>query len=145
MTQTKQEKQRAYWRAWYERNKEKQSERGKAWRAANPTRCRGYDKERRRSLEYRRRKKMRWLYGITPEQKAEMFVGQGGRCAICSTDISADTKAQHLDHCHVTGAVRAILCRGCNMALGHAGDDPQRLRAMAAYLEHHQTKKSPET
>jgi hypothetical protein len=42
-----------------------------------------------------------------------------------------------MDHCHATDAVRAPLCNGCNVALGAAGDDPVRLRALADYVERH--------
>lgn len=40
-----------------------------------------------------------------------------------------------IDHCHSTGKPRGLLCRTCNLAVSYAGDDPQRLRALADYLE----------
>jgi Recombination endonuclease VII len=39
-----------------------------------------------------------------------------------------------LDHAHDTGKYRGPLCFHCNLALGHAHDDPGRLEALAAYL-----------
>jgi hypothetical protein len=39
------------------------------------------------------------------------------------------------DHCHVTGAFRGWLCGHCNTALGQVFDQPDVLRALAAYLE----------
>lgn len=39
------------------------------------------------------------------------------------------------DHKHSTGEARGILCRRCNLAIGNALDDPDRLRAAAIYLE----------
>lgn len=53
-------------------------------------------------------------------------------CAICGR---ADPS--HWDHDHQTGVWRELLCRGCNIGLGHFGDDPARLRAAADYLERH--------
>lgn len=52
------------------------------------------------------------------------------RCAICSS-------TNHLvgDHNHATGAARGILCRNCNLAIGHMHDNPEKLRAAALYLE----------
>lgn len=144
MTQTKQEKQRTYWRAWYARNKEKQREYGRAWRTANPARCRAYEKKQRTNPTHRRRKRYRELYGITPEFKAAMVSAQGNCCAICMEDLSGNSRRQHLDHCHTSGTVRAVLCPPCNITLGLVKDNPTTLRAMADYLEHHQTKKSPE-
>jgi hypothetical protein len=43
----------------------------------------------------------------------------------------------HVDHCHQTGHVRALLCTGCNSGLGAFRDSPERLREAAAYIEHH--------
>lgn len=51
-------------------------------------------------------------------------------CAVCG---SVDRLV--IDHCHHSGQVRAALCNSCNLALGHAQDDPGRLRALASYLE----------
>jgi hypothetical protein len=40
-----------------------------------------------------------------------------------------------VDHCHDTGAVRALLCIQCNAGLGHFDHNPARLRAAASYVE----------
>lgn len=69
-----------------------------------------------------------------------METAQEGRCAICRrtpTEAELGEDHLHIDHCHAEGphAVRGLLCRGCNYAIGHAADDPERLRAMADYLE----------
>jgi len=40
-----------------------------------------------------------------------------------------------IDHDHKTGIIRGILCKDCNLILGWVKDDPDRLRAMVAYLE----------
>jgi len=39
------------------------------------------------------------------------------------------------DHCHITELHRGWLCDGCNHILGLSKDDPDRLRALAEYLE----------
>lgn len=39
------------------------------------------------------------------------------------------------DHCHASKAFRGWLCTNCNVALGLIGDDPTRLRSLAAYAE----------
>jgi len=71
--------------------------------------------------------------GCTPEQKAKLILDQAGKCAICERQ-NVDL---FVDHCHATDKVRAALCRNCNLALGHAKDNPANLRKMAAYLEAH--------
>lgn len=53
-------------------------------------------------------------------------------CQVCSKDVGHSIC---LDHCHKTGKFRGFLCNGCNLALGSVGDDPERLRKLAAYLE----------
>ncbi len=77
-------------------------------------------------------------YGMTIEQRDEMLVSQGGACAICSVQIAFDkNRSAHVDHCHATGKVRAILCKDCNPGLGWFRDSPELLRAAAAYIEKH--------
>lgn len=76
----------------------------------------------------------RYLYGVTPEQYAALLAKQDNRCAICKTDTPNGQGGWHVDHDHTTGAVRGLLCNSCNLMLGQAKDDPDRLRAALAYL-----------
>lgn len=39
------------------------------------------------------------------------------------------------DHCHITDLFRGWICKACNSTLGWAKDDPDRLRALAEYIE----------
>src|SRR6516164_3074869 len=63
-------------------------------------------------------------YGITEDQWWLLFEQQGRCCAICATTVAclAKEKRWATDHDHVTGAVRGILCHGCNLLLGKLGD-----------------------
>src|SRR5712691_9627244 len=56
---------------------------------------------------------------------------QNGACAICRKKPKG---LLCVDHCHVTGKVRGLLCRKCNSALGFYDDDPGLARAGADYL-----------
>ena len=64
-----------------------------------------------------------------------MLEAQGGTCAICQS-----APAEHVDHDHDTGAVRALLCFNCNGGLGQFRDDPAVLRAAADYVEEHRRR-----
>lgn len=70
-------------------------------------------------------------YGVTSQQVADMFERQAGACAICGSSLF-DTC--HIDHCHITGNVRGLLCRACNHGLGNFNDSPEALVAAANYL-----------
>tara|TARA_B110000902_G_C14200061_1_gene547391 strand:- start:51 stop:593 length:543 start_codon:yes stop_codon:yes gene_type:complete len=54
-------------------------------------------------------------------------------CQICSEGVKGITK--HIDHCHMTGRVRGILCRKCNLALGHFNDNETSLKRAIEYLK----------
>lgn len=75
-------------------------------------------------------------YGITAERFAALVEAQSNACGICGVDMGKG-KGRHVDHCHMTGNVRALLCHRCNVALGMARDDPGLLRTMADYIERH--------
>lgn len=73
---------------------------------------------------------LRRRYGITVEHFDRMFAEQGGLCAICR-----EAPAEHVDHDHATGRVRALLCFNCNGALGQFRDRPDLMLAAYAYLQ----------
>lgn len=76
-------------------------------------------------------------YGMTLQEYYERLADQDGRCAVC--DEEPEDRLQ-VDHCHDTGAVRALLCGGCNAMLGRSRDRPDVLRRGAVYLEQHATR-----
>lgn len=71
------------------------------------------------------------LYGLTVAEYQEMFVEQGGACAICGRE---ESWRLCVDHDHETGAVRALLCRACNT---HVGIVENHLARIQEYLEEH--------
>jgi hypothetical protein len=51
----------------------------------------------------------------------------------------------HVDHCHISGKVRGVLCQNCNLGLGHFHDTPEKLERAAAYLRLHASEKLTES
>jgi hypothetical protein len=78
-----------------------------------------------------RRDHLKNAYGMTVADLEAMLDSQHGVCAICQT-----APAVHVDHDHMSGTVRGLLCFRCNAALGQFGDDPLVLRRAARYVEH---------
>lgn len=126
-------------RAWYHatperqkaRNKRRYAEHGPAMRAAA---SRWFAENKARITEVRYRWRLRTAYGLTPEAYVEMVEAQRGLCAACGNPPH-DNRGLRIDHSHETGEVRGLLCHHCNVGLGHFDDSPERLRAVADYLE----------
>jgi hypothetical protein len=79
-------------------------------------------------------------YDITLAQREEMEVDQDGKCAICGNAAKGgktSSASLHVDHDHVTGQVRALLCNDCNTGIGKFRDDPALLYAAADYIRIH--------
>jgi hypothetical protein len=78
-------------------------------------------------------------YGMVPEDYHKLVEEQGNKCGACGDTweelVNHVFERWCVDHNHNTGEVRGLLCNGCNAALGHAQDNPIRLRAQARYLE----------
>tara|TARA_R110000868_G_scaffold142466_1_gene359872 strand:- start:564 stop:992 length:429 start_codon:yes stop_codon:yes gene_type:complete len=92
--------------------------------------------------EYKARKdhhanesRLRNKYGMGSEERDAMLAEQGGTCEICKVD--APKFAWHIDHCHTSGKVRAILCESCNVFLGKVEKDLSRLRDILIYIQRH--------
>jgi len=84
--------------------------------------------------DQRRKDKLRQKYGITQSEYLEMFNGQNGLCAIC---LKPSSKKLLVDHNHMTGKVRGLLCRPCNFSLGFLRDNYLSALRAAMYLMDH--------
>lgn len=73
-------------------------------------------------------------YGLSPGEYEMLLDDQGGVCKICGALPVKKNLA--VDHCHVTGKVRSLLCGNCNTALGLAGESTSTLLKMIEYLEY---------
>lgn len=84
---------------------------------------------------YKRRARLK-SKGLTLESFSAMLAGQGGACALCLRGhVPGDARLSLVvDHCHVTGAIRGLLCHWCNRGIGLLRDDPGLLIRAAEYL-----------
>jgi hypothetical protein len=94
-------------------------QRRKLWKLKNPHKGREYI--------------LRNKYGIEPEDYKKMYLSQKGLCAICKQP--SPDKPLCVDHNHITGIVRGLLCDSCNLLLGCAHDDTQTLAEAILYLK----------
>ena len=95
------------------------------------------NKERRQIIVQKNNYKKR--YGLSVEQKQELINKQDSKCAICTNDLK-DTHDVCVDHNHVTGAIRGILCRKCNLGIGHLKDSIEILKSAQKYLQKYAKK-----
>jgi|MudIll2142460700_1097286.scaffolds.fasta_scaffold04225_4 hypothetical protein len=72
------------------------------------------------------------FYGISLDIWDKLFHDQEGTCAICNEEFKDKI---NVDHDHITGKVRGLLCDKCNRALGQFNDDINKLKNAIKYLE----------
>ena len=87
----------------------------------------------------RKSQKLEKAYGISLDQKLEMFKKQNGKCEICQIEFKNFASA-HVDHCHNTGNVRGLLCTKCNPGIGFFQDSLSKIKSALAYLEKYSSK-----
>lgn len=67
---------------------------------------------------------------------AALTASQDGRCLVCKGEgerLGNGNSGLVLDHCHVTGQPRAMLCGRCNAALGLMREDPSAIESLRVY------------
>lgn len=74
--------------------------------------------------------KMTNRYGVTVNDLMEIW-----KDPKCSNPRCLNTTRLHMDHDHTSGKFRALLCSGCNSALGLLREDAERISGLREYLE----------
>jgi hypothetical protein len=140
----------AHRKAYYQEHAERQRASSKKWKAEHPRQDAARKKLWRQThREQVNQSKRKWnaahksqiqnyfrrgAYGVLPEEYARRAAEQGGVCAICLSKCPTG-RALAVDHSHLTGKVRGLLCNRCNTGLGSFKDNPARLRKAAEYIE----------
>lgn len=98
-----------------------------------------HDRARPEALVCTRHRALASKYGM--EQAALVAFWGDGACRACGAAYGPRTSIDHDHACCPVGnsrkcghCNRGLLCHGCNVALGIVNDDPERLRALLAYL-----------
>ncbi len=126
-------------KAWNLANPEKKRETYRRYRKANQVKITAQKRTwRKNNPEKHRAANKRWKINRALKicDFYTMLAAQDGACAICrSTDFARKSSGRlTIDHCHVTGKVRGLLCHRCNSMLGHAKDNVTTLLRAIGYL-----------
>lgn len=149
--------QKAVKQAWYSKNRDISIERSKVYRQNHPewalemsrrnyrqNSWRQQNPEKAKQLAIRTARARRFRkYGITQEQYDTILASQNFVCGACheAPTFSPVRKGASkydnfvIDHDHVTGEIRGILCTNCNVAIGMLRDSPDKARKIADYLD----------
>lgn len=90
-----------------------------------------------RTRPYKRAMHIKSRYGVTQEEYDRLLALQRNQCAICKAKTPGSRGEWRIDHDHVTGQVRGLLCDGCNRGIGCLQDDPEIIAAAARYVARH--------
>lgn len=78
-------------------------------------------------------------HGLTRKEVKLLLKLSKGTCQLCgleetAKDRNGKIKRLCIDHNHVTGAVRGVICYSCNIVLGHFKDNIERFEKAIKYL-----------
>lgn len=125
-------------------NRERINAKTREDRKNNPEKYRKYERlKRKRNWQHNSIVESCRKMGIKKEKYEDMIKEQNDLCAICGKPETRKSRVPGritrlaIDHCHVTGKVRALLCHSCNAGLGYFKDDILLLQKVIEYLEKH--------
>jgi len=117
--------------AWRKNNKDKKDEKDKEWKKQNPS------KVKNSYYKYNLKRK----FNLSEQDYEQMLTSQEGCCAICRQTYCSTGYRFAVDHCHVTGKIRGLLCQACNTGIGKLKDNVDLLKRAIEYLEKDQALK----
>ena len=86
------------------------------------------------SKNYSRNSYLKKKYGITLNDYEEILKSQNRVCAVCQ-EFCNSGRALAVDHCHISGKIRGLLCINCNQGLGKFKDSIKLLDKAIDYLK----------
>jgi hypothetical protein len=115
------EKQKISIKNWKNKNRKQLIKTEKIWLQDNP--------------DYHRRLHLKKTYKISLENYNNLLKSQNGVCAICGQIEKINNRSLSIDHDHVTGKIRGLLCYECNTGLGKFKDNEILLNKASDYLK----------
>lgn len=81
--------------------------------------------------------KLKRVYNLSLLEYKTMLENQNNQCKICKKvfDNEALNTIPHVDHNHITGKIRGLLCHKCNSLLGYSNDNINILDEAIKYLK----------
>lgn len=116
--------EKAYHKNYREKNCKKHRAAAIAWYRANTERAKMTKADNNLHARYK----------ISRKELKRLISVQNGLCAICGMECDTHSRLS-VDHCHITGRIRGLLCRRCNSGLGFFKDSVDRLQAAVKYLQ----------
>jgi hypothetical protein len=132
-----------YYKRWYILNREKvissvkQYQKGEKYRTFRK-KLESDEQHKSKKREYTKVWHLKRKYGLTLSDLENMIKRQNKKCGLCNKPLSTKNRKKfHVDHCHKSGKIRAILHNTCNNLLGFAHDDVELLENAIRYLKNH--------
>lgn len=110
------------------------------WKKRNPEKVKKYKEKTNKKLlskGYFKDYCLRKNYGIGIETFNKLHKEQDGGCAICGKS----NESLGVDHNHITGKIRGLLCKGCNLIIGIIEDRPELFLNINSYLNYYNNER----
>jgi hypothetical protein len=83
---------------------------------------------KKRTKDWYRDRDLRRFYGLSFDEFIALAAKTDDQCPICGVN-----PATHVDHDHVTGKIRGIICNACNRLIGRLDDKQGMLERLVTY------------
>lgn len=113
------------------KNRKKLNKYRRDYNAKNPNKMNEYRKKYRENNDTDRMAEIKRKYGLSKEGYYYMLDIQDNKCKICGKEMEKIC----IDHNHITGKIRGLLCNNCNLGIGNLQENPFILIKTVEYLK----------